>query len=216
MVLYTMGPDEIERENTKFVNRMEEFAKHYNWNHHQNEATESWDVVQRLLCCGIKGPSDWDEVRPSSIPKNLYPSSCCLSSNAEDPFGRTELCSEKDGLFKTGCLERIQNLEAFYMLAQCIFILFQMGLCIIACVVGNFTLNSCSNRNNSNSNGGARGVLPPPQGYQRFSGSVYVRQPAVNEMYQPKAPPMYPDATSVEKATTTTYNIPPPSYGTVH
>lgn len=216
MVLYTMGPDELERENEKFVSRMQEFAKYYNWDHHDyNEATKTWDNVQRLQCCGISGPADWDKVRPDQIESNKYPSSCCLSNNLDDPIGRTDLCTNQDELFTTGCLERILKLEGDFFIAECMFIIFQMALCIIACVVGNLTLRDSSNRiNNSNSNAGIRGVLPAPQGYQRFSGSVYVRQPPVNEMYQPKAPPMYPDVHSIEK--TTTYNAPPPSYGSVH
>lgn len=214
MVLYTMGPEAIERENDKFTSRMQDFAENYNWDHHNNEATETWDVVQKLRCCGIKGPADWDKVRPHQVPSNKYPSSCCPSTNPDDPFDRIDLCTEQDGLFKTGCLEMVQKLEAMYLLAQCMFIAFQMGLCIIGCVVGNFTLRSCSNRDTSNSNAGIRGVLPPPLGYQRFSGSVYVRQPPVNETYEPKSPPMYPDAHSIER--TTTYNAPPPSYGSVH
>lgn len=209
IVLYTMGPSEVERENNKFVSRMQEFAKHYNWDHKQDDATETWDVVQRLHCCGISGPNDWDKVRPSDIPSDKYPSSCCLSSDPDYPFIRKDLCGSKDEIFKTGCLERVQDLEAFYLLLQCIFIAFQMGLCIIGCVVGNFTLGA--NRDNSafNSTINARGLSqqqPPPQGYQRFTGSLYVRQP-------PIAPPLYyPDAHSVEK---TAYNAPPPSYGTV-
>ena len=106
-------------------------------------------------------------------------------------------------------MERVELVEKITVLFVVAFIAIQVILCLLACIVGNFNLE---NRSFSSTTEDNRGFLPH-QEYQRFEGSVYVRQPAVNDNYYPASSQktVYPNAHDVEKAP---YSVPPPSYGT--
>lgn len=199
---------------------MRDLASQYNWNANefdpfdQKEPERAWNKLQKLMCCGIKGPEDWNKYRPSGVPKDEYPSSCCFTSTA---FSKSRLC-HKSEVFDTGCFERIQQIESFGVALTCLFIGYQLILCILACIVGNFNFErrSPAAQNAEAGQTNRSGYHLPSTEYQRFEGSVYVRQPPVNsEFHQPSMkadlPPLYPNANDVER---TTYLGPPPSYGT--
>lgn len=199
---------------------MDKFLDDYDWRHSsssENKATQNWDNLQHLLCCGIKGPNDWNKYRPSSVPKDAFPSSCCLHNNQPDPFNSNEFCykDNKSGkLFEDGCQERLNQIAAVTMMVSFQFIVLQLFLCIVACIVGTLDLEGCNHSSrNPVAMENATARVYSPQQYQRFESSVYVRQPPVNQDYLTHGndkyvmPPVYPDLSREQ-------NVPPPSYGT--
>lgn len=163
-----------------------------------NEANRKWDDLQHLFCCGLKGPEDWLTLYDS------YPYSCCFP-----PVGPSETCNSGNGLLRTGCATRIEQVQRISIAISFIYIGIQLLLCLIACIVANFQITGCQQVC-------ARTNPATPQEYQRFGGSIYVRQPPVNEAYTPSpteinkhATSYYPNASQVESPR---YTPPPPNY----
>lgn len=217
-----MSPQRFQKENEEFGARMRDLAEQYTWSqdwlYGQNEADRAWNKLQKLFCCGLNGPDDWVKNRPSKVPSDSYPTSCCLHGGHSPIFElrpSVKYC-RKNEVFGVGCMERVQQIEAFSLLFCCLYIAYQLALCILACVVGNFNLERPRPAQNPEAGNTGRSGYAPTE-YQRFEGSVYVRQPPVNEHHQPtKAdlPPLYPSIHDVERTTYVGPPGPPPSYGT--
>lgn len=212
-----MSPDDLHKDNERFAMRMNRLAKNYSWSlneplYGESEANRAWNKLQRLQCCGLKGPDDWKKNRPGKVADDLYPSSCCALSLLET---KTTYC-EKEVVFTVGCMERIHQLDELNLVITYIYIAYQLCLCILAYVVGNFNLDrSNQTRTTGEVGNNNRSNYRLPAEYQRFEGSVYVRQPPVNEQHhhvtKSDLPPLYPNVHEIERAT---YFAPPPSYGT--
>lgn len=172
-----------------------------------NRATTRWDNLQKLVCCGIEGPGDWMKSRGS------IPPSCCvpkpltvLMSSLRFEF--SSKCESDTVLIRTGCNERIVAIETVSIAVYFFYIALQLILCLMAFVLGTCQINATNKPVSPNTS-----VTPGNSQYQRFDGSVYVRQPPVNEAFQtveekrPKS--YYPDARQVEQGK---FSAPPPEY----
>lgn len=102
--------------NKAFFELLEEHSADYQWHlapgEAPNEATRTWDALQRrILCCGLRGPEDWS--RWSGVIKSTgpVPESCCFSWIVElgqrpgIPLGK---CHIRDA-FPEGCLKQVEN-----------------------------------------------------------------------------------------------------------
>lgn len=221
VIIYTMSPGKIEQANEKFFGRLHNLIKDYTWNPDSNlEADATWNKVQRLMCCGLKGPDDWKKHRPSGFPDDSYPSSCCLipsrklTGNLFDDNTFTYFC-ERPNVWETGCQEQVQAIQKLSLVFSYLFVVFHLALAMFAWIVGNCHLDPQRPVYQAHSAAHNRSGHLPTE-YQRFEGSVYVRQqPSYEQQYtqtaKPHAPSLYPNVGDVEK---NTYLPPPPSYGT--
>jgi len=195
---------------------MQSLQPTYNWHSPADdsspyyESTRAWDGLQSLACCGLKGPKDWDEFRPSNVSFNVYPRSCCPSYL----LGRTDPCTTASNLFQPGCMTVVHTIESITLVSALLVICFNIFLCVVACIVGGINLDERPTNASGTNIHGISGHLPYQQ-VQRTDVMVYPRQPPVNpnshDATKITEPPMYPNAHGVEK---TGYTQPPPSYGT--
>lgn len=184
-----------------------------NLSHGSSRANRKWDNLQHLYCCGLKGPSDWLEYNGGG---DIYPNSCCFK-----PLASFDTCTRHKGLIEVGCIERVNQIERFFVLIEFGLIIIQLFSCLIACILScNFHTSDspacCQNFAHANS-------IAPPE-CQQFYGSIYVRQPPPNEVRQPpyngdnsssagntnkNLTSYYPNIREVE---ITAYSSPPPGY----
>lgn len=206
LLLYTMGPDQLRKENDKAFEKFRDLMPNYSWDRHDlNKATRSWDALQKTACCGVEGPQDWAPFRPDkSEYKDAYPASCCFQSDA-DGAPHAPVCRKTDYLFVTGCSQRVLQIQALSMVLSWLFVMYQLALSVFSYMVGNCTADPRPERP-------VAGIIYPR------SQAIYVdrqyQQPPVNRDYvdQPHAkPPMYPN---LHDSSNFNYSAPPPSYGT--
>lgn len=213
MIIYTMSPGRIAEQNEKFIRRFKDFMDDYSWDaDSHSEATVAWNKLQKLMCCGLKGPDDWASRRPKGFPDNSYPSSCCFMPVKRVLSGES-YC--KYDVFETGCQEQVLTIQKISEACSYLFVVFHLALAVFSWVVGNCHLDAQRPAHQAGSATNNRSGNMPTE-YQRFEGSVYVRQqPAYEQQYtpsaKPHAPPLYPNIGDVEKSA---YAPPPPSYGT--
>lgn len=208
LILFT--PKEMDLLNDELQKQMSEYSKTYVWDSSsllKGKPNKFWDTLQVLGCCGLKGPKDWDKERPHGISSSTYPRTCC-------PLNYHQTCTKNDDLYETGCNDLIRDFEKFTILSVCGVIVFQVILGIFAFIVAYLSLGQPSAPGSRSPNMLETGNTNLGHGYQRFSGSVYVRQPPTNESFEPKAPTLYPSvptAHDLEKE----YSAAPPVYGSV-
>lgn len=98
-----------------YKNQMVDYQAAYDWQRVPAEssdpaiaksrlATITWDDMQKTTCCGLNGPGDWNRFRPTSLPQDLFPGSCCNFPRNE--FQGVKYCTNTHELFKEGCLTR--------------------------------------------------------------------------------------------------------------
>lgn len=181
-----------------FQDLMSTYAQEYQWNQEPgqklNKATKAWDMVQgKLLCCGLNGPKDWPQKWKTSQ-KNVLPKSCCVKlSRAANIYPWMDEKCELDGAYKIGCMDRIDHIVESASRHALIGVIANLILACIALIVAKhseITQLSCAATNTT------------PQ-YQRFDGSVYVRQPVAHQVsfgkQPPVAPSLYPNAHGIEQ-----------------
>lgn len=203
---YNSLKENWNKDSGKFQDLMSNYAEEYQWNQEPgeklNKGTRAWDMVQgKLLCCGLSGPADWPQKWKTSK-KNILPKSCCLKlSRAINQYHWMDDKCELGNAYKVGCMERITEVVDSSSRHAFIFAIFSLILACMALIIAKHSeLNqlSCAATNAS------------PQ-YQRFDGSVYVRQPAAHQVsfgkQPPVAPTLYPNANGVE------HGDAPPKYG---
>lgn len=172
---------------------MKQYATIYDWkqdgsaNESSIRATKAWDSIQKLLCCGLDGPKDWDLVRPKELPSHLYPSSCCLlNSNLLSEY--PNLCQKSRIIHDQGCSNQIQYLEDMNILVHSMFIALQLTLTILSAILS-FKLKYCSKKENYSEqrNGINISVLNDNNTTQlettNHRVSFFPPQPAYNEAY---------------------------------
>lgn len=192
-----------DHEAEQFTKRMQENAKDYQFDlkptDEPNKATKAWDFLQRgFRCCGMKDYHDWEQWTSFMLLRSKrLPSSCCVGM----PRGLDNTCSaDSPMLFRNGCSEKVAMMLQASILSSFMQSIWYLVLAAIAIVVA-------KKHDPDHGSTSANQVVSSNQ-YERFQGSVYVRQPAMNEAYMAnKDGPMYPDVSSAEKGPT-----PPPSY----
>lgn len=132
-----MSPEAKKKIKPDYIESLKENAKYYDWKRdgkadaRSRNATEIWDSLQSLFCCGLNGANDWDDNRPSDIDKKYFPPSCCFPGTVDKD---SKLCSSKDGLIKGGCLKRVEELEVGHILIYVVFIAALVILTFLTCI----------------------------------------------------------------------------------
>lgn len=132
-----MSPEWKEKDRGNYINFLKENAEHYDWKNdgkaddRSKMATKVWDTLQETGCCGIKSASDWNQYRPADIDKEYFPSSCCVSGMI---FKDNGLCLAKNGISKTGCLEKVGQFESMHRAIYIGFILLLIFITILSCI----------------------------------------------------------------------------------
>lgn len=162
---------------------MENYSKIYDWkkdihaNASSSRATLAWDSVQRLFCCGLNGPEDWDTLRPKQVPSHFYPGSCCVfktGANSTYPG----LCKKSSPLlYKTGCLEQIKYLEDVNILVHSLFIVLLLILSVFSAIL-NFRIKYCSSKKYKEQRNSVASLASINSNQRTFPP-----QPAFNEAY---------------------------------
>lgn len=105
------------------VDNLKKLEAQYDWT--QDWPTESTpnkiiDFIQTQgQCCGIDGPTDWDQLKPKNQAKYSYPDSCCgpiyeyQSVMPGDNSKLRKLTCNRDYIFKHDCRDRIKNIMNF-------------------------------------------------------------------------------------------------------
>lgn len=182
IIVSTLGPNSTDKENEDFKQRMKFYATIYDWkqdgsaNKTSSLATKAWDSLQKLSCCGLVGPDDWDSVRPQELPNNLYPISCCLFTPSVEPHHN--LCQPSRRLFRTGCLNQIRWLEDMNLLVHSLFVALQLTLTILSALFS-FSMKYCSRQDYSEQ----RNSVTSFNNSQFGSNVSFPPQPAYNEAY---------------------------------
>lgn len=192
--------DEWRERGKTFYDRMSDYALDYQFQPAPgklNKATKAWDLMQKsLFCCGLNSPKDWSQ-KWKMTSKDKLPKSCCLTqlSRAANQYSMYtgEAQCTLENAFDVGCYDRIDHIvensaRSTYVLALINVILAAFALLVARQSEREMELVRVAGAN--------------PQ-YQRFDGSVYVRQsgvsPQVNYTKQPPvAPSLYPDAYGVD------------------
>lgn len=213
LVFYSDSAKQVWRHHkNQFSERMEEMAKDYQWDKdsgkESNDATKVWNVIQRgLMCCGLSGPQDWSQKWKSSQ-RGVLPDSCCLilsRSLDRNSMVHKKMC-KLDNAFQEGCLDSMQNFVDNQYMYTVIGSAMWLVLSIMALMIARraeFELAASSNA--------------PTTHYQRFEGSVYVRQPSVVPPSTVKQPAFAPshDGASLYASMTNDKGA-PPKYDNLH
>lgn len=166
----------------------------YDWkqdgsaNESSRHATKAWDSIQKLLCCGLNGPEDWDSIRPKELPSYLYPSSCCLLTPSA--FSKyPNLCQRSRIMHDEGCLDQIQYLEGVNVFVHSMFIALQLTLTILSAILS-FKIKYCSKNENDYSKQrnsvsalGNNTTITQLETTNHHGQVFYPPQPAYNEAY---------------------------------
>lgn len=160
IIVSTLGPNTTDQENEHFKLKMKYYATQYNWkqssgaNKTSDLATKTWDSLQRLSCCGLDGPHDWDAVRPEELPDYFYPSSCCFFSSSSysdypklcNSLKRTKgIDLDNPKMFRGGCLSHIRWLEDMNIFVHSLFVAVQLTLTILSAIL-TFNIKYCSRK----------------------------------------------------------------------
>lgn len=215
MLIYVESPQELAQKHKQMFEQLQGDMKLYSWDHEpatkkSEEVTKMWDDVQRIACCGVEGPNDWIDYRPSSSKYNsAYPSSCCLHSS-----GATKsVCTKQDLFFTDGCSQRFSQIIAVAIMLKVIGVAFQLALSIISYMVG-----SCSFESRAEQHMARQAMSLSVPRDQAIYVDRHYQQPSMGQQYgsSPSAPkqslpPMYPN---LHASNDVNYSAPPPSYGT--
>lgn len=105
-----------------FFERLHNLTRYYTWDLNTNsEANISWDRMQKLECCGIKQPDDWNEHRPACFPADSYPSSCCSAksrkfvSHENNDYDFSYFCRKPDA-WQVGCKKQVKDIRFISLL----------------------------------------------------------------------------------------------------
>jgi hypothetical protein len=175
-----------EADEVKFGTGLMSIQPQYAWySPEPNNSTELWDEVQRTLeCCGVHEPDDWKPFRPSNVPKDVLPATCCPALAV---LATVDDRCHANKAFKEGCMEHYREFKQYMSLAGVFDVAYYLMLAVLALSVA----RSSSERSGA-----------PANQYSRFDGSVYVRRPGPGAN-MPQKPPAYVVANAP----------PPPSYG---
>lgn len=140
MALHSMSPEQVEKENMQFVERMRMLALKYSWEQKiefgVSEADRAWNKLQTFFCCGLKGPEDWIKWRPNNIAYDAYPATCCPHAmlSLYDIDSSEPYCRQKY-VYQMGCLEQVRRLEDVNLITTYFFVGFHLLLSVLSCVV---------------------------------------------------------------------------------
>lgn len=138
MILWIMPPSDMVERNSEFREKLKEAMPRYNWRTSgdtSNPANKLWDKTQRLMCCGLDGPSDWDIYRPTMTSFNSLPSSCCIKLTKG-------ICDKNnDIIFQTGCMDTMKELQSLDLIVYVFLIGLLMFLSLMSCTIANFNLD---------------------------------------------------------------------------
>lgn len=119
---------------------LNKYMRDYDWKHTSDNnatklATNAWDRIQSAQhCCGRNSYKDWDAVRPISVDKDTYPTSCC---SVVDKDG--SCLSGSHYIFQTGCLTTSQALLA----GSGIYVMLVIGFSVLIAILSVSKFISC-------------------------------------------------------------------------
>lgn len=188
VVLYIMSPAKIAQQKAEFSDKLTKLQETYIWTTEgkvNNPANELWDNTQKLMCCGLEGPSDWDQYRPHEMAPDSLPSSCCIRGIVAD-----KICHRRhDVIFENGCMDQLHKIQynVFLVLAGVIGTLFFMSL--MAFIIGYFNLERFKKDRQQavqqpmTIQGNPTLLISRGVDYSQINNRAYERLPPVNQSY---------------------------------
>jgi len=140
-VLLTASP-KIHTVNKDLLAKLAAYQGEYDWDHknssseHIKQATALWDNIQTdMQCCGLNGPSDWDDYRPADHKgEKVLPKGCCTSlSDTQQTGGYCHL--DKFSTWSDGCSKTMEMVFFFIEYLIIGIICFNAVILVLACIV---------------------------------------------------------------------------------